>query len=103
MTRNKYFYIRQFVNQNDVICQYMNLDNLILILSTNKYFVRFKRGFSDKYEKTLPLKNLFPQIGLQTKLFLKKIFQGFQKNWHLTRYWAIFQHHAGHYVMLKAH
>ena len=60
MTRNKYFYIRQFVNQNDVICQYMNLDNLILILSTNKYFVRFKRGFSDKYEKTLPLKNLFP-------------------------------------------
>lgn len=60
MTDEKFCYVKPEVNLEEPICQYLDLDYLLSLLSTNKYFVRFKGGFSDLYERNLPLKDLFP-------------------------------------------
>lgn len=60
MNHNTYRYDKSQVGQDTCICQYMDLDYLIAMLSTNKYFIRIKGDFADKYENSLPLKNIFP-------------------------------------------
>ena len=52
------FHIMQDVGLgNDTeICQYMALDYLKAILKTDNYFVKRKKFFIDKREKTIPLR-----------------------------------------------
>ncbi len=44
------------------ICQYMNLDYLLALLKTKKYFIHRKKFFSDKQEKRIPFKLRFMEI-----------------------------------------
>ena len=60
MTSDKYSFVRPEISLSETICQYMDLDYLLLMLSTGKYFVRYKGGFSDKDEATLPIKDVLP-------------------------------------------
>lgn len=66
MSPNKLCIVKPEMDIDETICQYMDLDFLLLLLSTKKYFVRLKRGFKDKREKELPLKDMFvPHIANQ--------------------------------------
>lgn len=56
----KYCFVRPEVGLDTPICQYLDLDYLLRLLTTNKYFVRCKNCFSDKNEKLPPLKDMFP-------------------------------------------
>lgn len=47
----KYCFVRPEVDLDTPICQYLDLDYLLRLLTTNKYFVRCKNCFSDKNEK----------------------------------------------------
>lgn len=60
MSDVKYCFVRQEVGLDTPICQYLDLDYLLRLLTTNKYFVRCKNCFSDKNEKLPPLKDMFP-------------------------------------------
>lgn len=44
------------------ICQYMNLDYLLALLKTEKYFINRKKFFLDKQEKKIPFKLRFSEI-----------------------------------------
>ncbi|MBO5443841.1 MAG: hypothetical protein J5995_00625 [Muribaculaceae bacterium] len=60
MDNVKYCYVKSEVNPEEPICQYLDLDFLLKLLSTKTYFVKFKGNFPDVHESELPLKDMFP-------------------------------------------
>ena len=44
------------ISSNTEICQYMDIDYLIALLSKNKYYIKRKKFFIDKLEKSIPFK-----------------------------------------------
>lgn len=44
------------ISGNTEICQYMDMDYLIALLSKNKYYIKRKKFFIDKLEKSIPFK-----------------------------------------------
>ena len=44
------------ISGNTEICQYMDIDYLIALLSKNKYYIKRKKFFIDKLEKSIPFK-----------------------------------------------
>lgn len=64
---------------NTPIRQYMDLDYLLLLLNKNEYFVRYKAGFSDRNEKTLPLRDIMPIYPAHHKPSQSKLKDDFAK------------------------
>lgn len=63
----KYCFVRPEINIDEPICQYLDLDYLLNLLSTSKYFVRCKNCFPDKNEILPPLKSMFPVYQADSK------------------------------------
>lgn len=62
------------------ICQYLALDYLMAILKTDKYFVKRKKFFIDKREKTIPLRLQFELTPFGRKLSPEQIKRMDEKN-----------------------
>lgn len=103
MSDVKYCFVRPEVGLDTPICQYLDLDYLLRLLTTNKYFVRCKNCFSDKNEKLPPLKDMFPVYPADKKPD-KSILERrlLRINLHYVRSEDICPHHAGHSVIKKA-
>lgn len=50
------------LDEDTKICQYLNLDYLLALLKTGKYYVNRKQVFADKRESSRPLKLIFSEF-----------------------------------------
>jgi len=59
MEKLRYFLLMDGVDEEQTICQYMDLDYLLRLLDTRTYFVKPKQSFQDFHERCLPFKSIF--------------------------------------------
>lgn len=105
MSDVKYCFVRPEVGLDTPICQYLDLDYLLRLLTTNKYFVRVKTASLIKTKNFRLLRICFPYIPPTVSLtnpYWSEIWRLLRINLHYVRSEDICPHHAGHSVIKKA-